>query len=78
MGLDFYDTHETTSEQVEVTASGQRRPYICILFDCCNVYARLYRRPEVLRYEGRCPKCLRTLTVGVGPDGTSNRMFRAQ
>ena len=57
--------------------SGRRRPYISILFDCCNVYARVYRRPDQPYYRGRCPKCLRPIQLRVGPDGTPARIFRA-
>ncbi|MGD8452626.1 MAG: hypothetical protein PVJ57_12475 [Phycisphaerae bacterium] len=53
------------------------RPYIGVLFECCGVYARIYRRPEQKYYWGRCPKCLRTVHVRVGRDGVSTRQFRA-
>ncbi len=54
------------------------RPYLCILFECCNVYARVYRRPEQAFYHGRCPKCLRPIHLRVARDGTAERFFRAQ
>ncbi len=54
------------------------RSYIGILFDCCGVYVRVYRRPDQNSYTGRCPNCLRQVKVRVGPDGTDTRMFRAQ
>jgi hypothetical protein len=60
----------------EVTAPANR-PYIGILFECCGVYARVYRRREENRYHGRCPKCLATVEVHVGPDGVTTRLFRA-
>lgn len=59
------------------SGKGEARPYIGILFECCGVYARVYRRPAQRCYSGRCPKCLRTIHVRVGPDGTSTRLFRA-
>lgn len=55
-----------------------RRPYIGVHFECCGVYARIYRQPDKMVYQGRCPRCLRTLTVRVGPDGTQTRIFRAR
>lgn len=53
------------------------RRYIGILFECCGVYQRVYRREGQRVYEGRCPRCLRSVRVRVGPDGTEQRLFRA-
>lgn len=53
------------------------RPWIGVLFECCGVYARVYRAATARRYEGRCPKCQARVQVSVGPDGTSARIFRA-
>ncbi len=53
------------------------RPYIGVLFQCCGVYTRIYRRPEDNRYVGRCPRCYRIAQVRVGPDGTGERLFHA-
>ena len=58
--------------------SKKRRPYIGVRFECCGVYARIYRQPNSMYYVGRCPRCLRTVRVRVGPDGTSARLFRAR
>lgn len=75
MSLDFYDEGPGLTDAPPHAADG--RPYVCILFECCQVYARIYRQPDELTYVGRCPKCLRTLRMRVGPDGTANRFFRA-
>jgi hypothetical protein len=53
------------------------RPYIGILFDCCGVYVRVYRRQNETVYTGRCPNCLRPVKIHVGPEGTNSRIFRA-
>lgn len=53
------------------------RPYIGVMFECCNIYTRIYRRPEDDRYVGRCPRCLAVVQARVGPDGTATRIFRA-
>ncbi|TWT45831.1 hypothetical protein RAS1_22660 [Phycisphaerae bacterium RAS1] len=72
--LDLYDN--ALPEESRVAPSG--RPFIGILFDCCGVYGRIYRDPDADRYDGRCPRCLRRLTVRVGHDGVQQRIFRAQ
>ena len=57
-------------------ASGpDTRPYLSVLFDCCSVYQRIYRDLDGKKYQGRCPKCGRSVTFGVGPGGTTNRFF---
>lgn len=70
MHLDVYDTADRAPDSA--------RPYIGILFDCCGVYARVYRRAEARVYEGRCPKCLAQVRVRVGPHGVAARIFRAR
>jgi hypothetical protein len=62
------------------TASGgpsRGRPWISIYFECCRVYARVYRNAEGTAYVGWCPKCARKATVLIGPGGTTSRFFRA-
>lgn len=55
-----------------------RRPYIGVYFECCGVYARVYRRPDQMIYNARCPRCLAQVKVRVGPEGTNARLFRAR
>ena len=54
------------------------RPWIGIRFECCGAYARVYRNPEATAYVARCPHCLQTVTLRVGPDGTDQRFFVAR
>jgi len=56
----------------------QGRPWVGIRFDCCGVYARVYRNREGTAYRGRCPRCLRAITLMVGPGGTDARFFVAE
>lgn len=58
-------------------ADGKRR-WIGVRFECCGVYARIYRNPNATAYSGYCPRCQRRLSVPIGPGGTDQRIFRAQ
>jgi len=51
------------------------RPYVSVLFRCCNVYQRIYRSADGAKYEGGCPKCARPVRFLVGAGGTSERFF---
>ena len=51
------------------------RPFLRIMFDCCHVYQRIYRDRAGRFYEGRCPRCLRSVRFKVGPNGISARAF---
>lgn len=53
----------------------QSRPFLRIFYECCRVYQRIYRNPDGSIYQGRCPRCLRTVKFRVGPSGTSVRAF---
>ena len=54
------------------------RPWLGVRFDCCGVYQRVYLHRDGTRYEGRCPKCLRTIGFRVGPGGSATRQFVAK
>jgi len=54
------------------------RPWVGIRFDCCGVYARVYRNTDGTMYRGICPRCLRRVTLRVGSGGTDARFFAAE
>ncbi|MGR3301066.1 MAG: hypothetical protein ACUZ8I_01040 [Candidatus Scalindua sp.] len=54
----------------------KERKFLGIYFKCCNIYGRIYNYSGK-QYEGKCPRCLRSLTVRVGKGGVSNRFFTA-
>lgn len=51
------------------------RPYLRVLFECCNVYQRIYRDRGGQFYNGRCPRCLRQIRFRISPTGTAVRDF---
>lgn len=56
----------------------EKKKFLGILFDCCNVYRRIYINKEKNAYEGRCPLCHREVHVLIGSDGSSSRFFNAR
>lgn len=63
------------------TAQGQSmrgRPWLAIQWRCCSVYSRIYRNAAGTAYDGRCPRCAKSLHVAVGHGGTSSRFFEAR
>lgn len=56
--------------------AAQKRAFLGIWFECCHTYGRLYKNKMGTAYTGRCPKCLRPVTVRVGEGGTNRRFFR--
>ncbi len=51
--------------------------FLGIMFECCNVYSRIYKNKEGTAYVGKCPKCMRTVRIPIGKGGTNTRFFRA-
>ncbi len=79
--LDMSGLDDSSGEQEAASPSGQslaNRPWVGVHFDCCSVYTRLYRSADGTVYRGVCPRCLRRVTLRVGPDGTSARFFVAR
>ena len=56
----------------------QKEKFIGVLFECCNVYRRVYINKEKNAYEGSCPKCNGEVMVKIGPEGTETRFFSAR
>jgi len=55
----------------------EKRKFLGVHFQCCNVYARLYINREQTAYRGGCPRCGRRLEVKIGHGGTDTRFFKA-
>lgn len=56
-------------------AAAEQRSFLGVRFDCCGIYARVYKNAAGDAYEGRCPKCAQPVRFDVGPGGTSSRFF---
>ncbi|MDC0207221.1 hypothetical protein OAL04_08305 [Nitrospinae bacterium] len=48
------------------------------MFECCNIYRRIYINKDGNAYEGRCPKCFSEIKIIIGPGGSEKRIFRAR
>jgi hypothetical protein len=58
-------------------SSSSARPFLSVQFACCSVYQRIYRSADGASYQGRCPKCGKSVKFVVGEGGTSSRQFIA-
>lgn len=56
-------------------AAGPRTRFLSLWFSCANVYGRAYRAADGSCYEGRCPKCGKSISFPIGSGGTNRRMF---
>lgn len=56
----------------------EKKKFLGVLFECCNIYRRIYLNKEQNAYEGNCPLCGRQVKVKIGPGGTSTRFFTAR
>jgi hypothetical protein len=55
------------------------RKYLSVLFECCNVYRRIYINREGTAYVGHCPKCRLRAHIAIDRDeGTDCRFFRVR
>ena len=73
--LDISSLAESQS-QSQSQSEPSTRPYLSVLFECCNIYQRVYRNPTDPAYTARCPRCGLTATFPVGQTGTTSRIFR--
>ncbi len=61
-----------------MSETNEPKKFIGVYFECCNAYSRIYKNKEGTHYAGRCPRCMRPLTVPIGEGGTNARLFKAR
>lgn len=64
-----------SNDDNEASSSGAERPFLRVLFACCNVYLRVYRQPGAKYYAAACPRCGKSVRFAVGEGGTDARDF---
>jgi len=68
---------QTKPEEQNPPEKKERRKFIGVKYNCCNIYVRIYANKEGTAYEGRCPKCFRPVKFKIGEGGTDHRFFEA-
>ncbi|MBB29826.1 MAG: hypothetical protein CME25_13095 [Gemmatimonadetes bacterium] len=52
-----------------------KRPFVGIVFQCCNVYGRAYVNKDSTAYTARCPRCSQPIRIAISSQGSSSRFF---
>ena len=53
------------------------RPFLGIVFKCCNIYSRIHLNKKRTAFVGWCPKCAKPARVKVSSTGSESRFFSA-
>lgn len=80
---DDRDTVELSGSPAHAGGSSGQRPatrpesraYLGLHFACAGAYVRAHRNRQGTAYQGRCPRCGRTVSFRIGAGGTSDRFF---
>ena len=73
----FFSSDSFLIEACGVMKETQKK-FLGIMFECCNIYQRIYLNKEGNAYEGHCPKCFAEVKALIGADGSASRFFRAR
>ena len=71
------DLSSNPTPQGDAPKDAPPRKYIGVKFNCCGVYLRIYVNKDGTAYEGRCPKCFKSVKFTIGSGGTDHRFFEA-
>ena len=55
----------------------EKRKFLGVHYQCCNVYARAYMSADEKSYKGMCPRCGKRVMFTIGKGGTASRFFNA-
>jgi hypothetical protein len=55
----------------------EKRKFVGVHFQCCNVYARVYINKEKTAYRGMCPRCGKRVELKIAAHGVDSRFFTA-
>ena len=75
--LIFFSSDSFWNEACGVMKETQKK-FLGIMFECCNIYQRIYLNKEGNAYEGHCPRCFAEVKALIGADGSASRFFRAR
>ena len=55
----------------------EKRPFVGVHFQCCNVYQRIYVNRSGTGYWGACPLCGKQVRFVIGEGGSESRFYTA-
>jgi len=70
-----FDAKNDVLEPSAHSGNDVNKKFLGLKFTCCGVYSRVYVNRDGTAYEGRCPKCLKSVKLKIGEGGTDSRFF---
>jgi hypothetical protein len=58
-------------------AAPRTRPFVGLVFVCCQVYGRIHLTHDGAAFAGHCPRCGGAIRIEIDPDAPSGRFFVA-
>jgi hypothetical protein len=65
-------------EKLKDDKKASKRPFIGVIFKCCNIYSRIYINKKKSAFVGWCPKCGAKMEVLISPTGKKKNFFIAE